>query len=69
MTFERMAAIVDGQNRSDPNYRTMTPRFGNSVAFQAALDLVLNGRAAENGCTEPVLHARRRQVKDKAGRC
>jgi malate synthase len=68
-TFERMVAIVDGQNRSDPNCRTMTPRFDNSVAFQAALDLVFNGRAAENGYTEPVLHARRRQVKDKAGRC
>jgi malate synthase len=58
-----MAAIVDGQNRSDPNYRTMTPRFDSSVAFQAPLDVVLNGRAAKNGYTEPVLHARRRQVK------
>jgi malate synthase len=64
-TFERMAAIVDGQNQGDRNYRNMAPEFGHSLAFQAALDLVFQGRTAENGYTEPVLHARRRQVKDK----
>jgi malate synthase len=64
-TFERMAAIVDGQNQGDRNYRNMAPEFDHSPAFQAALDLVFQGRAAENGYTEPVLHARRRQVKDK----
>jgi malate synthase len=62
-TFERMAEIVDRQNKGDPNYRNMAPHFEKSVPFQAALDLVLKGREAENGYTEPVLHARRRQVK------
>jgi malate synthase len=62
-TFERMAAIVDGQNEGDRNYRNMAPQFDQSLAFQAALDLVLQGRAAENGYTELVLHSRRRQVK------
>ena len=62
-TFERMAEIVDRQNKGDPNYRNMTPHFGRSISFQAALDLVFKGREAENGYTEPVLHARRRQVK------
>jgi malate synthase len=62
-TFERMAEIVDRQNRGDPNYRNMAPHFEKSISFQAALDLVFKGRAAENGYTEPVLHARRRQVK------
>ena len=62
-TFERMAEIVDRQNQGDPNYRNMAPHFERSLSFQAALDLVFKGREAENGYTEPVLHARRRQVK------
>jgi malate synthase len=62
-TFERMAEIVDRQNKGDPNYRNMAPDFEKSIPFQAALDLVFKGREAENGYTEPVLHARRRQVK------
>jgi malate synthase len=62
-TFERMAGIVDRQNKGDPNYHNMAPNFQKSVPFQAALDLVFKGREAENGYTEPVLHARRRQVK------
>ena len=62
-TFERMAEIVDRQNKGDRNYRNMAPEFGKSISFQAALDLVFKGREAANGYTEPVLHARRRQVK------
>ena len=62
-TFERMAEIVDRQNKADRNYRNMAPEFEKSISFQAALDLVFKGREAENGYTEPVLHARRREVK------
>ncbi len=62
-TFKRMAEIVDNQNAADENYRNMAPEFDESVAFQAALNLVFNGRAVSNGYTEPVLHSRRRQVK------
>jgi malate synthase len=66
-TFKRMAEVVDRQNQEDRNYRRMAPVFERSLAFQAALELVFNGRSAANGYTEPVLHGYRRQVKNQAG--
>ncbi|MFT3980640.1 MAG: hypothetical protein QM687_09245 [Ferruginibacter sp.] len=60
--FERMAAVVDQQNAADPTYIPMSGNFG-STAFQAALDLALQGAAQPSGYTEPLLHAAREKVK------
>ncbi len=62
-TMQQMASVVDAQNAGDPGYQAMSANLDRSNAFQAALRLVMNGRAQPNGYTESILTTYRRQQK------
>lgn len=62
-TFARMAKVVDTQNAGDAAYQAMSPNPAASIAYQAALDLVFEGRQQPNGYTEHILTRRRRERK------
>lgn len=62
-SFEKMAAVVDGQNAGDPLYLPMAGHFDTSIAYQAALALALEGASQPSGYTEPILHAAREKIK------
>jgi malate synthase len=73
-TFERMAAVFNGQNAGDPLYQKMAGNlyqkmpgnFKTSMAYQAALELVFKGKGQPSDYTEPLLHAWRLKAKAAA---
>lgn len=64
-TLHRMAALVDAQNIHDPAYQNMADDPEQSLAFQSAKALILDGHLQPNGYTEPLLHHYRLQAKNR----
>jgi len=62
-SMQKMAALVDSQNQGDSEYIAMCPNPENSIAYQAAEELIFEGVSQPSGYTEPVLHKKRLEMK------
>ena len=65
--LKRMAEVVDRQNEGDDAYRPMAAAFDKSIGWQAARELILDGKKSPSGYTEPILHRRRQEFKAREG--
>ncbi|WAT18664.1 malate synthase G [Aurantiacibacter sp. MUD11] len=61
--LHRMAAKVDAQNAGEPDYRPMAGNERQSIALNAARELIITGTCQPSGYTEPVLHKARARAK------
>ena len=61
--LKKMALVVDNQNVNDTKYIRMSPNY-DTIAFQAAKELVFKGLDQPSGYTEPILHKRRAELKN-----
>lgn len=66
-SLQRMAEVVDRQNEGDDAYLPMAADFDNSIGFQAAKELILEGTKQPSGYTEPILHRARLDFKKRHG--
>ena len=62
-TMQKMAKVVDNQNSNDDKYIPMGQSF-DTIAYNAACDLIFKGTKLPSGYTEPVLHERRQELKN-----
>jgi malate synthase len=62
-SLARLAKLVDEQNAGDNEYIPMTPDIENSIGYQAARALIMDGTTQPSGYTEPLLHAMRVKMK------
>jgi malate synthase len=63
-SLTRMAKLVDEQNKDDSEYIPMLPNLEECIGFQAAKDLIFLAKEQPNGYTEPLLHQRRKEMKE-----
>jgi malate synthase len=61
--MKKMAIKVDAQNSNDKKYIKMSDQY-NTLAFEAACRLVLEGAEQPSGYTEPILHVMRLRQKE-----
>ena len=61
--MQAMAKKVDLQNSQESKYIPMSNNYNDSIAFNAALKLVIEGASQPSGYTEPILHDMRIKLK------